>query len=367
MNRQQTLIGLAGGGGATLLVVAVVLFAFLGHCTFFPGFGRTGSVGHPTPTPLAATTATPTIPPEPTPTGTATPTPTPTPTATPTATTALVITSLPVHVGEVGVEYQPVQLVASGGQPPYRWSTNPGALPPGLSLTLGGQMAGQPTTAGSYTPTFHVDDSAAAGTGGAVNLTVYPRLTATPTCGGNGCNVEVTCQAACTVFGTQSGGVPPFQYTLVSGTPPSGTTLNGLALAGAMTQAFAYKFSVVVKDALQAPVQVDAVFNVLPHISFPDAPGLQASSSGGIIKPPTIPFSSSFASPTVTLGGNVPIGLVASAKGNVVSLAIPQGANGANVNTVMDFTITLTDPALCGPAAGQACSATSNVTVAMAR
>jgi hypothetical protein len=50
-----------------------------------------------------------------------------------------------------------------------------------------------------------------------------------------------------------------------------------------------------------------------------------------------------------------------------VSLAIPQGANGANVNTVMDFTITLTDPALCGPAAGQACSATSNVTVAMAR
>lgn len=264
------------------------------------------------------------------------------------------------------MEYQPVQLVASGGQPPYRWSTNPGALPPGLSLTPGGQMAGQPTTAGSYTPTFHVDDSAGAGTGGAVNITVYPRLAATPTCGGNGCNVEVTCQAACAVFGTQSGGVPPYQYTLISGTLPSGTTLNGLALAGAMTQAFTYKFSVVVKDALQAPAQVDAVFSVLPHLTLTDpfSTGYHLRSQ---LVSPSVPYSGGGAViPTVSWDVNkAPKGFSATVnpKGpsTVVDMTIvPQPGP---LNAAWTFTMTLSDSNQCGPAAGQVCSSTSTITV----
>lgn len=91
-----------------------------------------------TPTPTASTSvegtstpsagATPTAEPTATPTTIAPATPTPGP-------AQLIITSLPWHVGEVGINYAPVVLGASGGTPPYSWSIAPGtALPAGLTL-----------------------------------------------------------------------------------------------------------------------------------------------------------------------------------------------------------------------------------------
>jgi hypothetical protein len=62
------------------------------------------------------------------------------------AAVAITTTSLP--NGSVGSAYSQT-LAVSGGQTPYTWSVNSGALPPGLSLNTGtGAITGTPTTAG---------------------------------------------------------------------------------------------------------------------------------------------------------------------------------------------------------------------------
>lgn len=50
-------------------------------------------------------------------------------------------------------------LQASGGKTPYRWTLAGGSLPPGLSLSASGVIAGQPTTAGTSIFTVKVEDS----------------------------------------------------------------------------------------------------------------------------------------------------------------------------------------------------------------
>lgn len=50
-------------------------------------------------------------------------------------------------------------LQASGGISPYTWALSSGTLPPGLTLSSNGQLAGTPTTAGSFTFTVAVMDS----------------------------------------------------------------------------------------------------------------------------------------------------------------------------------------------------------------
>jgi hypothetical protein len=51
-------------------------------------------------------------------------------------------------------------LVAAGGSPPYAWSIASGSLPPGLSLSSDGSIAGTPTSGGEWAFTVSVNDSA---------------------------------------------------------------------------------------------------------------------------------------------------------------------------------------------------------------
>jgi hypothetical protein len=61
--------------------------------------------------------------------------------------------------GKVDQDYtQP--LVASGGTPPYKWSTTNGTPPPGLSLDPSGRITGKPNAAGGSSFTLTVTDSA---------------------------------------------------------------------------------------------------------------------------------------------------------------------------------------------------------------
>jgi hypothetical protein len=53
-------------------------------------------------------------------------------------------------------------LTASGGTPPYTWSVTAGALPPRLSLLATGLLRGAPATAGTFTATVTVTDTAGA-------------------------------------------------------------------------------------------------------------------------------------------------------------------------------------------------------------
>lgn len=59
----------------------------------------------------------------------------------------------------IGAPYS-AQLSASGGVPPYSWALNSGTLAPGLSVQPAGTITGTPTTAGTFTFTVRVVDSA---------------------------------------------------------------------------------------------------------------------------------------------------------------------------------------------------------------
>jgi uncharacterized protein (TIGR03437 family) len=73
----------------------------------------------------------------------------------------LIATSSPLPVASVGVAYSQT-LTATGGSTPYTWSVTSGALPGGLTLSAGGTISGTPTTAGTYSFTVQVRDSASA-------------------------------------------------------------------------------------------------------------------------------------------------------------------------------------------------------------
>jgi parallel beta-helix repeat protein len=75
----------------------------------------------------------------------------------PPAVIPLVIDSTPLPSGVVGSAYA-TTLAATGGAVPRVWSAF-GALPPGLTLSPAGVLAGTPTTAGSFTFTIRVTDA----------------------------------------------------------------------------------------------------------------------------------------------------------------------------------------------------------------
>jgi len=67
-------------------------------------------------------------------------------------------TSLP--NGTIGQSYTAPLLAAAGGTSPYNWSLNGGStLPQGLSLSASGGITGTPTTSGTTSTTFKVQDS----------------------------------------------------------------------------------------------------------------------------------------------------------------------------------------------------------------
>ena len=70
------------------------------------------------------------------------------------------VTTASVPAGIVGSAYS-ATLAASGGTPPYTWSISAGQLPPGLTLNSAtGVISGAPSSAGSYSFTATVTDSA---------------------------------------------------------------------------------------------------------------------------------------------------------------------------------------------------------------
>jgi putative Ig domain-containing protein len=207
-----------GRGWAAAFLVATAIFA--GACDLGGGTTNPTARISPESSPSSATGN---------PATSSPPASSPSATAAPSA-SGLAVSSLPVHNGEVGVGYLAVNFQATGGTGPYTWSVSAGALPQGLTLSAGGVLTGNNTTAGKFNFTAQVTDSTAATAIGSANMTVFPPLTVSQPCA-QVCYVGMGC-ATCGRFGSVSGGAGPYHYKLAGGTVPSGMTLNGLALQG---------------------------------------------------------------------------------------------------------------------------------------
>lgn len=126
----------------------------------------------------------------------------------------LIIKSLPYHMGEVGVTYGTVVLVAAGGVKPYKWSIQAGALPPGLALSTGGSTTGKPMTVGNFPFAVRVDDSAGAAAGAPSSIMVFRELIFSQTTGWT-CSGRVRCALKIPYVGGVPGGKPKVKVTAV--------------------------------------------------------------------------------------------------------------------------------------------------------
>ena len=232
----------------------------------------------------------------------------------------LSITTTTLPVGTAGKAYT-ASLSATGGVAPYSW-TETGALPPGLSLTQSnGAISGTPTTAGSYSFTARVSDSAGSAATQALTLLV------TGSTGSGGVTITNTSFPAATLNQpyqqalTSSGGcVTPFSpapsFSLVGGNLPPGISVAqvpnvGWAVAGTPTSAGTFNFTLAALDACgnsgQASFHIDVLTSGPPPAGLTATPTslLFTVQSGGSTRPPDQPVA------IATTGG--PVGFTATA------------------------------------------------------
>jgi large repetitive protein len=138
-------------------------------------------------------------------------------------------------------------LTATGGSTPYTWSVNAGSLPPGITLTSAGVLAGTPTTAGSYTFTVNVIDANNGIATTSITLVVAATLSL-----GFPAPPSGTAGTAYTDTLTAAGGTVPYTWSVSAGTLPAGITLNASTgvLSGTPTLAGTSSFTIKVTDAV---------------------------------------------------------------------------------------------------------------------
>ena len=163
----------------------------------------------------------------------------------------LVISPAALPAAVIGVSYS-ATLTAVGGQQPFTWALASGTLPPGLSISAAGVISGAPTTLGTTNFKVQVTDSqtpTAAVDLASKSITVNPALSITTTSLTTG-SVNVPYSASLAA----SGGVPPYAWTITSGSLPTGLTLSTSGLiSGAPTAQQTATFTVQVSDSQTPP------------------------------------------------------------------------------------------------------------------
>jgi hypothetical protein len=282
----------------------------------------------------------------------------------------LAIITATFHTGEVGIDYSPVTLVATGGISPYTWSIAAGAMPAGLTISGNGTVGGIPKAAGTFRFTLQVTDSAAGTAKVAKSFGVARALKATlvPACTAQ-CLVEVGCVSVCGKFGTLTGGVGPYTYTSL-GNLPTGLRLSGLTLVGTFTSSTPryYTFTVNVTDSFGAHTSVSPTFNVFPHLTFaggtcqmPGSCSTALQYTVGVSETPTIKVvgwigQKTCSPPALVLCAAPPI--VATVSGGYVNVSVGPAVLAGTTGT---FKLSLSDQFPCG--SGVRCSVTASLVV----
>lgn len=154
--------------------------------------------------------------------------------------------------GMVGVAFN-ATLQASGGIPPYTWTLASGStLPAGLTLSSSGAISGTPSASGGPSLTFQVADS---GKPPLSNSTLL-RLTVAsgPLSVSTTSLPDATIDTAYRQPLQASGGLPPYTWTITSGSVPWATVNPSGNVSGIPAAAGTANFTVQVMDAEVQPM-----------------------------------------------------------------------------------------------------------------
>jgi len=148
--------------------------------------------------------------------------------------------------GTVGTSYGQTA-TASGGVAAYGYALTAGALPPGLTLSAGGAIAGTPTAGGTYNFTLTATDANAQTGSRAYSLTIGAAVVTLPPTTLAGGQVGFAYNAT---LNPASGGTAPYSYAVTSGALPGGLTLSaGGTLSGTPTTFGTFTFAVTATDS----------------------------------------------------------------------------------------------------------------------
>src|SRR6266851_4224447 len=164
----------------------------------------------------------------------------------------------------LGAPYN-ASLVASGGAPPYRWSVDSASLPRGLSLSSSGILSGTGTAAGSANVIFTVRDSIADSISRAIAVAVTAASAAPLTITSTASLPSATVGSPYNFSATATGGVPPYTWSVPTGSLTSGLTLSAAGiLSGTPTTAGSSTPSLLVSDSTGATASTPVHITVNP-------------------------------------------------------------------------------------------------------
>jgi hypothetical protein len=233
-------------------------------------------------------------------------------------------------------------LVASGGTAPYTYAVSAGTLPPGLTLSGAGQLAGNPTTAGSFTFTVTATDANGCAVTRVYTLVIGPQgcaaLTISPATLPAGILGVPYSQAI-----SASGGTAPYQFSITGGVLPPALVLapSGL-LAGTPNLLGNFNFTVTAVDAAGCPGSRDYAIPMGP----PACPLIT-------VQPATLPagvVGAAYNQLITATGGTAPYAFTVTAGAPPTGLSLASTGSLSGTPSAVGtfaFTVTATDAASC--------------------
>ncbi|MBI4906763.1 MAG: BACON domain-containing protein [Acidobacteria bacterium] len=243
--------------------------------------------------------------------------------------------------GPMNVAYSQ-QLSGSGGTGGLTWTLFSGALPAGLTLSTGGLISGTPTASGTANFTVRAQDTLAVYAQQSLSITVSDQP-----------SITTSSFAAATVGGAvntslaSTGGTSPYSYQVLSGSLPTGVTLNPSGtLSGTPAASGTFDFTIQVTDSASSTGTRALSWTVNPAPSVSPST-MSAATVGGAY---TATFSATGGTGSITFSAiGLPAGLNISTGGVVSGTPTASGAfnvtitaqdsNGVQGNVNISFTV----------------------------